>query len=256
LTSVEKLHECLREEGIQQRERRKEEERLTLSPSMPFMLDLTITRVSRSSVSIFARSDFRTSGLTNMIPFGETERGRVQLEKKEGKCERRTRDVVLEEVKKAVGEVAFAHAQLLGALKVLDATEACRVAVVIGDHDGRVERLEVKDEERTLVERRLRFHDERHALGGILLPDLLAVGRKKHEALRLRNLEHDGLDLELTTASADRVEVDAEDSSRLAVRGEKVGLRKERERRETHQVWSMTSAASRISMSISTRFLQ
>lgn len=47
-----------------------------MSPSIPFMLDLTITRVSRSSPSIFARRLMRTAGLTNMIPLGETEEKR------------------------------------------------------------------------------------------------------------------------------------------------------------------------------------
>lgn len=166
--------------------------------------------------------------------------------------------MVLKEVEETVGKVTLTHTELLRPLEVLDASKAGRIAVIVGDHDGRVEGLEVQDDERTLVERRLRLHDERHALGGVLLADLLAVRREEHEAFGFRDLEHDRLDLELTTASANRVEVDAEDSSRFAVgEGERSNRRKSRKKgEEAHQVWSMTSAASNISISISTRFLQ
>jgi hypothetical protein len=36
------------------------------------MLDLTITRVSRSSPTIFATKDLRILDFTNIMPFGET----------------------------------------------------------------------------------------------------------------------------------------------------------------------------------------
>ena len=47
-------------------------ERLTRSCCTAFMLDLTMTRVSRSSLSILASNDLRISGFTNIIPLGET----------------------------------------------------------------------------------------------------------------------------------------------------------------------------------------
>lgn len=39
--------------------------------------------------------------------------------------------------------------------------------------DGRVERGKVQHDERAFVERRLRFHDERLAFGGVLTSDLM-----------------------------------------------------------------------------------
>ena len=52
-----------------------------------------------------------------------------------------------------------------------------RVAIVVRDHDGRIKRLEVHDEERTLVERALRLHDERLTLCCILPADLSRPGK-------------------------------------------------------------------------------
>lgn len=57
-------------------ERRREEKKRkapsTLSPSAAFIPDLTMTRESSSSESIFASRDLRMLGLTNAKPLGET----------------------------------------------------------------------------------------------------------------------------------------------------------------------------------------
>lgn len=45
----------------------------TLSSLTAFMLVLTIARVSSSSLTILAMSDFLMCGLTNIMPFGETD---------------------------------------------------------------------------------------------------------------------------------------------------------------------------------------
>jgi len=46
--------------------------KLTRSEATAFILPLTITRVSSSSLNIFASNDLRTSGLRNIMPLGET----------------------------------------------------------------------------------------------------------------------------------------------------------------------------------------
>lgn len=50
--------------------------------------------------------------------------------------------------------------------------EAGRVAKIVGDHDRRIEGLEVEDKHWTAVEAALRFENERHAFCSILTPDL------------------------------------------------------------------------------------
>ena len=54
----------------------------------------------------------------------------------------------------------------------ISSSETRRVADVVGDHDGRVEGLKVENDDGILVERRLRFHDERDAFGSVLTSDL------------------------------------------------------------------------------------
>jgi len=56
--------------------------------------------------------------------------------------------------------------------QTIGSSEASRVADVVGDHDGGVEGLEVENDDRILVEGRLRLHDERDALGSVLTSDL------------------------------------------------------------------------------------
>lgn len=104
---------------------------------------------------------------------------------------RRTVDVVLEKIEQARWERERRCAKLVdpairsdsaqaGAARqesarflVLDARRRdSPVAVVVANHDRRVERLEIEDDQRSLVERALRLHDERLAFGGVLLPDL------------------------------------------------------------------------------------
>ena len=66
----------------------------------------------------------------------------------------------------------------------IDGGRNLRVAVVVRDHDGRIKRLKVHDEERTLVERALRLHDERLTLCCILAADLSHPGKissKSHD---------------------------------------------------------------------------
>lgn len=72
--------------------------------------------------------------------------------------------------------------------------EAGGVAVVVGDDDGRVERLEVQHNHRVAVEARLRLHHQRKALRRPLLGPLLDAGRHGDVVQRLGHAEHHGLD--------------------------------------------------------------
>lgn len=72
--------------------------------------------------------------------------------------------------------------------------EAGGVAVVVGDDDGRVERLEVQHDHRVAVEARLGLHHQRNALRRPLLGPLLDAGRHGDVVQRLGHTEHHGLD--------------------------------------------------------------
>ena len=71
--------------------------------------------------------------------------------------------------------------------------QAGGVAVVVGDDDGGVERLEVQHQHTAAVEARLGLHDQRDALGGSLLGALLHAGRHRDVVQRLGQTQHHGL---------------------------------------------------------------
>ena len=110
--------------------------------------------------------------------------------------------MLAKQVQVPFGQVDLADAKLVRPLEGVDSTETSpadrlsvkdltrvridggrdlRVAVVVRDHDGRIKRLKVHDEERTLVERALRLHDERLTLCCILAADLSHTGKISSE---------------------------------------------------------------------------
>jgi hypothetical protein len=62
--------------------------------------------------------------------------------------------------------------KLILPLKVYDSSEASGVTIIISDHYRGIKRLEIEHDERTVVEIRLGLHNERHALGSVLLSNL------------------------------------------------------------------------------------
>lgn len=81
-------------------------------------------------------------------------------------------NLILEEMEKPFRRSKSRSPQLVRPVEPLNAPKTRTVAVVVGYHDGGVEGRKVEDDERTFVECRLRFHDERLTLGCILLSDL------------------------------------------------------------------------------------
>lgn len=62
--------------------------------------------------------------------------------------------------------------KLILAFEIDDPPKTSRVAIVIGNHDGRIERLEIQYNQWTFIKRGEWLHDERHALSCILLANL------------------------------------------------------------------------------------
>ena len=87
--------------------------------------------------------------------------------------------------------------------------------VVVRDHDRRVKRLEINDDERVRVECRLGFQNERQCFRSTLVCNLLLARRKHDEIARLGDARHYRFDLELRASRDDRVEIDTKDPSKL-----------------------------------------
>ncbi len=99
---------------------------------------------------------------------------------------------------------------------MLESSEAGRVAVVVGHHDGGVERLEIEHDDRTAVEARAGLEYERHALRRALPGPLMDVGTEGDVVATATVTQHHGLDLELRAAEERLVEEDPVDSRELA----------------------------------------
>lgn len=68
--------------------------------------------------------------------------------------------------------------------------EAGGVAVVVGDDDRRVERLEVQHQHRVAIETRLRLQDQRDTLRRPLLGSLRHTRAHRYKVQRLSNAQH------------------------------------------------------------------
>jgi hypothetical protein len=70
-------------------------------------------------------------------------------------------------------------------LEAVGASEAGRVADVVGNHDGWIKGLEIEDDDGRGEEGRLRFEDERDALGAGLLTDLRTTGEERESVIEV-----------------------------------------------------------------------
>ena len=77
---------------------------------------------------------------------------------------------------------------------MLESTEARGEAIVVRDHDGWVQRLEVENNNRVCVKRGLRLQVERNALGRSHVRPLLDTRRNRDEVERFCDAQHHRLD--------------------------------------------------------------
>lgn len=96
----------------------------TRSSATFFMLAFTMTRVSRSSLTILAMRDFLMCSLAKIIPLGETaKRENAQLGQAGEAAKERTGDMILEKLEKARGMFKFGCSKLCTSLEIIHSTE-------------------------------------------------------------------------------------------------------------------------------------
>jgi hypothetical protein len=81
-------------------------------------------------------------------------------------------NMTLQFAEKAVREVKLGDAKFVDASKRSDSPERRGIAKIVGDHYRRIQRLEIEYDERAIVERRERLHNQGHSLSCVLLTNL------------------------------------------------------------------------------------
>eukprot|EP01137_Pigoraptor_chileana_P023574 Opistho-2@90064 len=102
--------------------------------------------------------------------------------------------------------------------------ETRRVAIIVRNDNGRIQRLKIENKHRARVETRLRLHDERDTLGRTHGRHLLLARRHGDVIHRLCNAEHHRLDAKLRPAKNNLRKQNPKDTGKLSSATNKIEM--------------------------------